>query len=110
MNSTFVSFPSFHPPPWVIRCFTNMVSQDVSVKTGYDWKYCSDKTENTACFVGKNSTNLNVGLLSQMTEESFSEQLCLINCWYCHYSDFQAEAFQRTEQFPIHCVLLFGAS
>lgn len=87
-----------------------MVSKDVSVKTDFDWKYCSDKTENTVCFATKNSTSLNVGLLSQMTEESFSEQLCLISCWYCYYYDFQAEAFQKPEQFPVHYVLLFGVS
>lgn len=85
--------PHSIPRPWVIRCFINMVSPDVSVKTGFDWKCCSDKTENTACFTVKSSTNLNVGLLSQMTVQSFCEQLCLISCWYCYYSDFQAEGF-----------------
>lgn len=81
----------------------------MSVKTGFDWKCCSNKRENTAHFALKNSTNLSVGLFSQMTVQSFSEQLCLISCWYYCYSDFQAEALKQPEQFPIHCyVFLLG--
>lgn len=91
--------------------YTVLPSQDVSVKTGFDWKCCSHKTENTARFAVKNSTNLNVGGFCQMTAQSFSEQLCLISCGYYYYSDFQAKGFKQPEQFPMHCyVFLFGAA
>lgn len=47
--------------------YTVLPSQGVPVKMGFDWKRASDKIENSAHFAMKNSTNLNVGLFSQMT-------------------------------------------
>lgn len=46
-----------------------------------------------------------------MTVQSFSEQLCLISCWYYYCSNLQAEAFKQPERFPMHySVLLLGAA